>query len=359
MIGILTFQDTTNFGATLQAFALTKCVQSLGYEAELINYQSPNLVKREIPVSKWQYLKSTSSLKSKVRYLLFGQTQINKRKKLFNFIKTNAAISKEYNPESIVEANKIYDKIIVGSDMVWNLDITNRDFNYMLSFAGDNVYKASFASSVGKIWQNEEDGAVKKLLSKFSKISAREESSKKLIKERCNLDVAVVCDPTLLLTGLDWKNYCKQPRISKEYVLVYFDDEESKCLSDAIEYGKINNLPVYYINTALRSTKGYRNIWIESIEYFLGLIKNADAVFTASYHGMLFSLYFNKNLYWYNRAEKERMLFAAKKFNVEHRNGKEYNWKSMQKIDYEVTNSCLAEYRNESLLFLKSILKDN
>ncbi len=38
-IGILTFHDTTNFGSTLQAFALEYAIYRLNYNCEIINYQ--------------------------------------------------------------------------------------------------------------------------------------------------------------------------------------------------------------------------------------------------------------------------------------------------------------------------------
>ena len=48
-IGIITFHDTTNYGANLQAYSLFKAIKNLGYDCEIINYQCENIIKRELP----------------------------------------------------------------------------------------------------------------------------------------------------------------------------------------------------------------------------------------------------------------------------------------------------------------------
>ena len=40
---------------------------------------------------------------------------------------------------------------------------------------------------------------------------------------------------------------------------------------------------------------------------------HANTVFTASYHGLLYFLYFHKNVYYYNRENKSRMESLGEK----------------------------------------------
>ena len=42
----------------------------------------------------------------------------------------------------------MYDAVVVGSDQIWNLDITGNDFNFFLPF--DGIKKYSYAASIGK-----------------------------------------------------------------------------------------------------------------------------------------------------------------------------------------------------------------
>ncbi|MGL5033604.1 MAG: hypothetical protein ACRC6M_07360, partial [Microcystaceae cyanobacterium] len=46
-IGIVTFHTAVNPGAFLQAFALTKVLEKLGYEAEIINFLQSNFLYKE------------------------------------------------------------------------------------------------------------------------------------------------------------------------------------------------------------------------------------------------------------------------------------------------------------------------
>ena len=42
-IGILTFHRAINYGASLQAYALTKKMNEMGYEAEIVDYRNPHI----------------------------------------------------------------------------------------------------------------------------------------------------------------------------------------------------------------------------------------------------------------------------------------------------------------------------
>ena len=55
-VGILTFHDAHNYGAVLQAFALKKYIQKLGYEVKIINYHHktiPDGFPRENNEKRW------------------------------------------------------------------------------------------------------------------------------------------------------------------------------------------------------------------------------------------------------------------------------------------------------------------
>ena len=51
--GIITFHDTTNYGANLQAYSLFKAIKSLGYDCEIINYQCENIIRRSFYKYTW------------------------------------------------------------------------------------------------------------------------------------------------------------------------------------------------------------------------------------------------------------------------------------------------------------------
>lgn len=90
----------------------------------------------------------------------------------------------------------------------------------------------------------------------------------------------------------------------------YMSDPKLEMYKDAIQYGKKHHLPVYLISYGW-VPEGMKAIRPNGVEEFISLVSNAHTVFTASYHGMLFSLYFNRNFYYYNRGWKERMKSIA------------------------------------------------
>lgn len=51
-VALLTFHDTTNFGALLQTFGLYKKMNDLGYDCNVLNYQCANIINRGVPVAR-------------------------------------------------------------------------------------------------------------------------------------------------------------------------------------------------------------------------------------------------------------------------------------------------------------------
>lgn len=104
-------------------------------------------------------------------------------------------------------------------------------------------------------------------------------------------------------------------------------------------------LKVFYINYGLHA-KNTKTVKPTSLEEFLGLIKHAATVFTASYHGMLFSLYYNKRFYFYTRAHSSRVLSLAKILGVQERLGDSGIVDT--DIDYSIVNQSIGfiEVRN-------------
>ena len=133
--------------------------------------------------------------------------------------------------------------------------------------------------------------------------------------------------------------------------------DNPKCeilVEDAIEYAKKINAEVYLVNYSF-PVKGTKSISEINLEDFLSLIKYAKCVFTGSYHGMLFSIYFEKDFWFYNRAHAERMISLASRFNLLSRDrGK--NQLVMESIDYSKITPLVKEFRNESKKWLNNAI---
>lgn len=348
IIGLLTFHDTNNFGSYLQTIGLYKKIVDLGCNCEIIDYQCESLIKREVP----QLYKFSLSPKAIIKDILWGRYLRTKYNNLKTFLKNNAQISVPYYKDTIANSKNLYDAFVVGSDIVWGMDIIEGDTTYFLDFVNDKK-KTAFSSSVGNPWKNEEKELLKPLLTDFDYIAVRENESADWVEELTGKRPNVVCDPTMLLTTNEWLEYTSGKYVEDKYVLAYFPT--AKSLEDAKRYAKKHHLKCWVINHGL-PIKGVTSVKPDCLQDFLALFKNAQFVFTASYHGMLFSVYFNRQFAYYNRAHKSRMNTLASKLSVLDREGTEYDVLKMPEINYSNVNKAVEDYRNYSIDCLKQLL---
>nr|MCR5507331.1 polysaccharide pyruvyl transferase family protein [Lachnospiraceae bacterium] len=111
--------------------------------------------------------------------------------------------------------------------------------------------------------------------------------------------------PTFLLTKEQWSEVAVDPGIKGKYILLYIMQKDETVYSYVREIKKKLNLPVVEI-----SRYGYKPEFVDKTlidvgpAEFLGLFMNAEFICTNSYHGLVFSLVF----------EKEFCLVPSKKF---------------------------------------------
>ena len=316
-IGIITFHRTTNFGSLLQTYGLYKKIELLGETPEIIDYRCDEIESREELNNQIKF-----TVRELTKRVLFYPTIKRKAEKLNAFLEKNTQMTNPVYADNIQHLS--YDKIIVGSDIVWGRDITNHDYNYFLEFFDEDEKKYAFSSSVGDYSVYDDDEYIGELLNRFNKIAVREEEAQKWV-------------------------------YTEEYVLVYFDSPGSKCLQDAINYAEKKKLKVFYINYGIHA-KNTKTVKPTSLEEFLGLIKHATTVFTASYHGMLFSLYYNKQFYFYTRAHSSRVISLAKILGVQERLGDLEIVNT--DIDYSLVNKKIECFRNQSIEILGEMLDE-
>lgn len=349
-IGILTFHNTNNFGSYLQTYGLYKKIQDLGYECDIVDYQCDSVVQREIP----KPFKFSLSPKSLIVEILLNPAVRRKYIALQGFLHQNMTLSERVTRNNVSKLSDKYDKFLVGSDIVWGLDITQNDTAYFLDFVNDSKKKYAFSSSVGNPWSAKEKDIVKSYLKEFSDIAVRETESADWVEELTGKRPKVVCDPTMLLTSKEWASIASEKYKGQKYVLVYFPTDLS--LKAAKEYSKKYKIPCYVINQSL-PLKGVTNINPITIENYLSLFINASFVCTGSYHGLLFSIYFNREFAYFNRAHKSRMNTLANKFNIFNRDGSMYDILQMKSVDYYRINAMVDAYRNDSIRILKGMLE--
>ena len=152
-----------------------------------------------------------------------------------------------------------------------------------------------------------------------------------------------------------WGKLVHKPNKLEKYVLVYMSDPENVCVKRAIEYGKRHKMPVYYINYRA-PVYGTVDKHPVSLEEWVSLFYYADVVFSASYHGLLYSLYFEKKVFYFNWTNKSRMNSLANKLSIENREGTLENIEKDEPIHYDVVNQRLDAMRSNSWEILKRML---
>lgn len=362
----MTWFQYHNYGTALQVTSLSKTIEKLGYVSEVVNYkESTQPVKlHNVGIFKDGVKKITHRIKNH----LYVRYENPKREKQFEvFLEENLSFSDKC--EGLVDLellNDKYDAFVCGSDQIWAPSIYNP--RYYLDYVYDRNRIIAYAPSVGLSKINDENikNRMKENLSRFKYISTREKSGSKLISDLIGYSVKTVLDPTLLISGKEWENYEKEVcNFSKPYLLVYM-------LGTREEYwGKINQIarelkleikiiPVFS-KDLLR--KGCITETIGPSE-FLHLIHNASYICTDSYHGVLFSLNYNKNFTVFERFKaKDKLNQNSRIYNilnildVEDRLYQNNKKGYLRDINYCEVNKKLDEERKKSLEYLKKSLE--
>lgn len=365
-IGILTWK-LRNYGTSLQAYALVSKVRDLGYSSYLLNY-SLNKNKRINPLTfrdlVGKCIKRFIGVIQSIKRTDSGITsdiQIHKFKDFYSQIPNDKTSLQDSN-----YLNHTYSKIIVGSDQVWNPKFI--DDTYFLSFL-DDTKKYSYAPSLGVnlLTKYEREYYWGKLKS-FQCISVREETGKLLLEECGINNVSVVLDPTLLYDAESWKNNLRiKEDPCSDYILIY-------TLSPQKWYKRLIHRYCYGKKLVIINTCGSKKIFKEqqNIEFikdvgpidFVKLIMNASFVITDSFHGMCFSLIFNKQFVVLSKFSKKskinensRCLDLLKKLNLENLfKSEKDNISQYCTINYDTVNNILNQQRAYSLEYLKNIL---
>jgi len=192
-------------------------------------------------------------------------------------------------------------KIILGSDQIWNWTYNRSRITYNLGLFGNDFSGKiiSYAASFGTNYiPSELEFIYKYGLSNLATIGVREIEGKNIV-ENLGLPASLNLDPTLLLTSEDWNNtinsYSKI-KIPKNYLLFYsLQGKESEIL---IAKKLAMQKDLLFINVYDKKDPYY---YINHFD-FINLIKNASIVFTNSYHAFIFSYIFGTKIYLFERA---------------------------------------------------------
>lgn len=316
-IGLYTIHSSHNVGAMLQAFALTKVLQKNGANVELVNLYPIAEEHQNHHSTKGSFL---HDLMRSIYLMLHPQIRTMERH-FDNFHKQLPLSKRFYSADEYIENPLRYDLHLIGSDQVWNLQ-KGFDFSkfYFLDYLPSDARRISYGASFGTCDDVNSLEEVADALKKFEKLSVREDRAVDLVKSLVKKECTQVLDPTLLLSSNDWDEYIsKDPIVKGKYIFFYgvnSDDTTWNIIKLAKE--KLG-IPVVGYPGPLRPQYPFDKFILDGGPCeFINLIKNASLVITSSFHGLAFSVNYDKSFLLINYSTRmERMESLVKLLNAQ------------------------------------------
>lgn len=278
-IGIVTPYDSANYGAYLQAYATKKYLEMQGHQVKFIKWRTEEDRKKV-------FFKKSSNFIVRIKSLL------RKKHNMENYNKMTAALSR-FELVDIQDIDRSdLDLIVLGSDEIWNINVKN--FQNKVFYGGNcgNIPILAYAPSAGNAKPQDFRNfpEICELMNKVSIIGVRDENTANIVHELCNYKPEIVCDPTFLLSIDDYemqgKNMVKEP-----YILVYTYHIDPKFQEYLVKFAKEKHIKL--VAACMYQPWCDENVCCEPLE-FLTLIKEAEYVFTSTFHGSIFTLFQHK-----------------------------------------------------------------
>lgn len=249
--GIINFWWADDNGGILTAYALQQTLFKLGYSSKLIDFKN-------------DYRSGGISEK-------FGRKHLDVTLPVLN-------------DEDYYKLNDSFDNFLVGSDQVFRAEWVPD--HWFLDFVNDEKNKVAISASFGKDFIDasvERRLRIKYLLSRFNSISIREKQGVKLCTELGTKAINII-DPVFYLSRKDYEEKLdiRKECVTNKYIFVYYRD-----MSD--EKNRLYKQVANHYNCQMFCADDDTEV-----ETFLEKMLNSEMVITDSYHGVCFSLIFNK-----------------------------------------------------------------
>lgn len=288
-VGIYGLWYGRNYGSMITYYALDCVVKSFGY--------STAMIKNPLGRTDLDLTTLTPS-----HPLIFADKHYN--------------VTPFYNLNQMSALNDICDKFLLGSDQMWfyNLSHPYRQ-TYFFDFVNDDRIKVAYATSFGREQYTgpaEEKIITKKNLQRFNAISLRDDFSKEILLHDFGIDANIMIDPVFLCNVGEYEKLINNVHIEIDlpFIFAYILDpnaEIGRALQTIAEktdrkivviFDELNNFAEQPERiTEILKIKPDNFIFLTkaTVEEWLWCFKNAEFVFTDSFHGTCFSIIFEKN----------------------------------------------------------------
>jgi hypothetical protein len=367
-IGILTYQRAHNYGALLQAYALRTYLKKFSFDVEYIDYW-PKYHSDAYRIFSVENLRNHSFLgqiKFILLFILSLPRVLNRKKGFNNFIRYKLEL--ERAPRYLVSKDILedFDIVIYGSDQIWryqNLPLFKGfDYSYFGEYPINVKKKIAYAASMGEInIIDSEQSLIIKNISQFNSISVRENNLKSYL-ENIGIKSTLVLDPVFLLSKIEWLSLeCKKAHNKKNrYILFYHLMYSREAIEFVNKLSESTGLKVIEIQGEVKPLLiGNRFLQTLPPEEFITLVNNAEYVVSTSFHGVAFSLIFQKQFYALGmKGNLDRVLSLLNLLNLSNRYITDnVSFSLKERIDYTVVEPMLIKYISKSQSFLNKAIR--
>jgi len=284
---LFTILSYDNYGSLLQAYATNNYINDNHSECVLMDYK---------PVFE------RGAVNNPLKRVIKNMLLFIKKRKNRKFIETHTTLGFP-TFSNLDELNDVIfeeeSNFVVGSDQVWNANLTEGiDRVFFLDFQ-KTAKKFSFSSSFGSSTiEDKYSKEIALLLKDFNSISVREESGGKLLLGLGIDDYTVTLDPVFLLNSRQYFEISrKKAKIKKPYILIYSFEYSTLIEEKAMILSTNMGYSVYEIVITLPKYRKFKSLYNVDVHEFLYLFRNAEIIITSSFHGTSFSLIFEKDFY--------------------------------------------------------------
>lgn len=367
-----------NYGSLLQTYAMQQVLDQYGIDNDIILFKS-DPVKQiyrvfNIPFMTMKLKLYKRRLMTKLMYREIYDGS-KKRDKAFMSFKNNYCrfTKKITDRKELEDYGKRYDAYVLGSDQVWNPANLEMDF-YTMNFIPENKSKIAYAPSFGvSNIPQKQIPKTRAYLERIQHISVREIAGADIVKRLTGRTVPVVCDPTALLTREDWDKLKSDRKYSDgKYIFCYF-------LGNNFLHREFANqvkcetgyqiVALQHIDEFVKGDLDFADVTPYDVgpQDFVNLLSNAEIVLTDSFHGTMFSIYYHKQFFTFNRyaegkkdSTNSRIVSILGMLHLEDRGlqGNENVKKCLSKeINWDEVQDSLEKFRDKSKSFLTEALK--
>ena len=381
-LGICVCYQHRNYGSQLQSYATTVELKKRNIDFEIIRYKkkiTPALLLKALPrLVNPVFIGDRILLRYQKILVMKFKPELKKNNTIRN--KCLADFSTQrftdlspvyYGYETLKKESEKYHTVMVGSDQLWGPGGITSNF-YNLMFAGEKTKKISYSASFGV---SQIKPKLHKLyttfLNRMDHISVREIAGKKLVEQLSHKKAQVVVDPVMLLDAQEWlKEIPNKNRYSEPYIFAYFlgaSAEHRKAVTDFAKKKGIKIVTVRHMDKYNKVDENFGDFAPYDVgpDDFVNFIRNAEYVFTDSFHGSVFSVLYQKKFMVFARycdddivSKNSRIDSFCEIYGLTE-NRYRGNIEAVENdIDYKTVLEKVQKEREKSRAFLDKALKD-